>query len=352
MPSGARGVVVDPIASDSESFFTKLPADLSGRLPELYRSAFSVVGYFDAFQGVAAPAGLLLGTPERPRHVLCYTVDGRRARLLNELVAIERADVERLAQRLFARHPEVRRIRLIKVATNLDGARLPHLRLPGGSDHVIALPPDDRAYEAALGASTRRNLKHWSNKLRRARTDLRFETLDRGAITSALVARVVEMNRARMRVKARASGLDEAYQRSLSRFLGDFGVATIIRFGDEVVAGTLCSRVAGRFFLHVIAHDPRHDALRLGHLCLRESIRVAIAERATAFHLLWGDFDYKRHLLGVRERMFDWFLYRTRLDKWRDLPTLVERAKRIARSHLLERRERVRSARRSPAAVG
>ena len=56
--------------------------------------------------------------------------------------------------------------------------------------------------------------------------------------------------------------------------------------------------------MHVIAHDPRYDDLRLGFLCCALTIEAAIASRAERFHFLWGFYDYKTRLGGQKQSLY------------------------------------------------
>jgi hypothetical protein len=319
-----------------------LTPSLAARLPELYRTPFSVAEYFAEFHGVVAPpAAITFGPATAPRHVLCYCVGERSVRVLNEFIALERADLERFVAAIFACHPTASELRLVKVECDLAGSPLAHRRVPAGVDYAIALPATVEEYQARLGQSTRRNLNLWRNRLRKAHPEMRFDTARGGAITRDAVRRVVEMNRLRMRVKGKRPGIDGEYEEQIFRFAGSYGVLSTLILDGELVAGVLCSRVGRRQFLHVIAHDPRHDALRLGHLCLQFAIHTAIEEGVDAFHLLWGDFEYKSRFGGVRVEQHDLVVYRSRWSKWGDLRTIAALAQRRSKDWLLRRLGRV-----------
>ncbi len=65
--------------------------------------------------------------------------------------------------------------------------------------------------------------------------------------------------------------------------------------------------------MHVIAHDPTYDDLRLGLLCCALTIEDAIAKGCQQFHFLWGRYDYKTRLGGEREVLSQVLVFR---DAW------------------------------------
>jgi CelD/BcsL family acetyltransferase involved in cellulose biosynthesis len=71
--------------------------------------------------------------------------------------------------------------------------------------------------------------------------------------------------------------------------------------------------VGGEVFMHVIAHDPAYDDLRLGLLCCALTIEDAIAKGCQQFHFLWGRYDYKTRLGGEREVLSQVLVFR---DAW------------------------------------
>jgi hypothetical protein len=108
-----------------------------------------------------------------------------------------------------------------------------------------------------------------------------------------VVAAVVRLNHLRMSSKGRISGMDEPYISSLTTLSRSHGVACIATEGSTIVAGTLCTQVGNGWTLHVIAHDPRFNHVRLGLLCLLKTVEEAIGSGAVRFNFLWGASDYK-----------------------------------------------------------
>ncbi|MBM3337394.1 MAG: hypothetical protein FJY60_06900, partial [Betaproteobacteria bacterium] len=61
--------------------------------------------------------------------------------------------------------------------------------------------------------------------------------------------------------------MSEREVKCLRAMIRECGQLSVIEIQGEICAGLLCTRIEKSIFMHVIAHDPRHDDLRLGFLC-------------------------------------------------------------------------------------
>lgn len=89
------------------------------------------------------------------------------------------------------------------------------------------------------------------------------------------------------------------------------GQLSLIEIDGEIRAGLLCTLSGNEITMHVIAHDPAFDELRLGFLCCALTVQDAIAQGLQRFHFLWGHYDYKTRLGGRRVALSKVLLLRT-----------------------------------------
>jgi hypothetical protein len=155
------------------------------------------------------------------------------------------------------------------------------------------LPASYGEYLEHFGAATRKNLRYCARRLERDAPAVSFNIHRREAISASMVAAVVQLNHQRMAFKGGRSGIDESYAARLATLSRSHGVACIATDGAAVVAGALCTEVGSGWTLHVIAHDPQFNHVRLGLLCLLKAVEEAIACGAARFNFLWGLGDYK-----------------------------------------------------------
>src|SRR5580658_8984999 len=158
---------------------------------------------------------------------------------------------------------------------------------------VLELPLEFSAYLERFGPATRKNLRCCARRLEREAPAFKFRMCQREQIDGSVVAGLVRLNHERMASKGTISGIDDAYQARLTALCRSHGIACIATDGATIVGGTLCTQVAGGWTLHVIAHDPKFNHVRLGLLCLLRAVEEAIACGAARFNFLWGLGDYK-----------------------------------------------------------
>ena len=115
-----------------------------------------------------------------------------------------------------------------------------------------------------------------------------------------------------MQAKGRRFGMDEEDERRLCALMRERGQLSVIEIDGEIRAGLLCTLAGDDITMHVIAHDPAFDDLRLGFLCCVMTIQAAISQGLQRFHFLWGHYDYKTRLGGQRTVLSQLLLLRSR----------------------------------------
>ena len=70
----------------------------------------------------------------------------------------------------------------------------------------------------------------------------------------------------------------------------------LLKKNEQICAGLLCSVVGSDIYMHVLAHDTKYDAMRLGWVCCYQAIEHLISEGFQQIHFLWGHYDYKKKM--------------------------------------------------------
>jgi hypothetical protein len=282
------GAVVELGAVDEARF---------AELPGLYSSLFSTRDWFDRYFP-DPPTGCC--TLDAPRHVLIFRRDGGTVEIYNRTFEIAPRDAERACRALFRAFPFINRVHLHVLFPPRE-LRLP-LRDLGGRDHmVLDLPETTEAWEASLGRSTRRNLRQYENRLRRAHPDAVTEVVDPSSRAAELLDLIVAWKVARFSARGQVTYWEsrpEEYTLMLE----------LLRRGGEAQITTIDGRVAAIVLLfwsgsgvcaQEWAHDPKHEALHLGFVSLRAAVTLAIERGARTMDLLWGNEQYKERF-GAR----------------------------------------------------
>ena len=243
--------------------------------------------------------------------IILFRLQGGVARIINEMHGIDAAHLEKFSQALFAAYPKVDAIQLHALWIDGSFRRLPLLETEFSEDYLLSLPETTEAWRASLSSQTREKLRYHYRRSCRKQPDLQFRQIDAKDIADAQFERVLQMNRARMIHKGRSFNMDTSETQCLRALIMECGQISVIEINGEICAGLLCSRIGNSVFMHVIAHDPRHDDLRLGFLCCALTIEAAIESSAQYFHFLWGFYDYKVRLGAQRQALYRAVIFRS-----------------------------------------
>lgn len=277
--------------------------------------------------------------------ILSYYERRRALVVVNRLLRLPEEVLQECAQLMLGRHRRANAVQMdglySAAATRQPGAHV--FDWPTIDCAEVELPASFDAYMQHFGSATRKNLRYCARRLEREFPAARFEMVRGDEMSQEIVASVIELNHLRMASKGKASGMDETFAAHMAALVQSHGVGCIVIEGSKVVAGTLCSRIGVGWTLHVIAHDPRFNHLRLGLLCLLRSVEEAIAASATRFNFLWGASDYKT-LFGAQIRpLHARRYYRSRLGRLLAACDLKEAVTHSLRRNAVTWRKRHRS---------
>ena len=319
------------------------PAELLAELPELYSSAFSIAEYFAIYD---RPRRMYACELDEPHHVIVFTSHGATAEVLNKVIEIEPAAVERLAAAIFRARPEIRRIRAeVKFAPPVLG--LPVRELHRSDDQVVELPATGEAFERRLGASTRKKLRNFRNRLQRAHPDFNLRTVEGEEITLALVEQVFDWNKQRIIAKGGRWGFENEPGAPYKawRWLRSHGAVLCGYMGEECVAAELLLFVGRDCWALRGGFDPIYSDVDLGFLMSSFLIVESIQRGCARTHLLFGASAYKQHLGAVPVTAYRVSIFRSRFDKVlyarepspfvKEHRTFYQRARRAFRRRLL-----------------
>ncbi len=245
--------------------------------------------------------------------LLLFEKRGTIAHVLNEVFIPTGEELAEFAAAVFARHPSLTAVQVRSASLNGAVPGYHNLRAPMSDNFVLTLPASVDTWLASLSAQTREKLRYHLRRTVRKQPGFRFRTVSSLQITDTQLLRVIDFNRARMRNKGRRFAMRGDEEQGLRRVMRERGQLSLIEIDGEIRAGLLCTLAGRDIYMHVIAHDPDFDDLRLGFLCCVLTIQNAIAQGLARFHFLWGQYDYKTRLGGVRIELCQLLLFRSPL---------------------------------------
>jgi hypothetical protein len=259
---------------------------------------FACLAHVRAFRPELIPR-LRHAVVRRGRQLLAvFSFYARRRTLVvvNRLIRLSDDILAACAARLLEQNPSMHSVQFDDLYNGEVGScdtRVRSLAWPTVDCAAVELPRTYPEYLQSFGSTTRKNLRYCARRLERESPHVTFRILRHEELAEPLLRDVVQLNHLRMASKGKASGMDDVYVSRLAALSRSHGVACVATDGLTVVAGTLCTRVGNGWTLHVIAHDPKFNHLRLGLLCLLRTVEEAIGSGAARFNFLWGASDYK-----------------------------------------------------------
>lgn len=295
-----------------------VPPFVEGALEQLYGNTYSSIAAWRLSGAIKDASTFVLSKNGQPVTVLVFRREANKVTVINEVITINRAEIHRFAEYIFAMFDTVTVISFRAIQTDVRRLPFPYQRVNYLEDIVVQLPNLEQDYLALLGRATRKNLKRHRNRLQRDFPSFSDRVYEREEINEQQVRAIVKFNWARMAAKNKVSGFDErAIQRliSLTRASGFIWVATI---DGQICAGAICDSVGTHYFMTISAHDPAYDRYRLGTLCCYLAICACIDRGGSEMHLLWGQYAYKYLLLGIQRDLDNIVIYRDHIHQLRN----------------------------------
>ncbi len=302
-----------------------VPEGLADELPGLYGSLFSTLDWFLS-QDRKAPNGACV--LEEPRHVILFRREGCTVDILNKAFACEPEDANRICGALFRAMPGVHRIHLDVMFPPRELAFPTRVR-ERLDRMVIDLPDEVDDYYHSLGKKTRKNVRLYQNRLRRAFSDVKTETVKPGERSRELVDRLIEWKVQRFRLKGWLTywEIDSALAERVSNLVRRCGEARITSISGREAAIDICFRVGETAYAYESANDPRYDEFSLGFLTFYWLVCSAVESGATRLDALDGTKWSKVPLGAQPVRTTRLSVFRSPLGRLRSLDEVL----RIAR---------------------
>lgn len=243
--------------------------------------------------------------------LVLFNRDGAQVRVLNEVFAISANALTQFADAVFGHYHETQIISVRAAKLDAPPKHYLHLSAEMSDDYLLNLPATPEQWQQSLSSRTREKLRYYLRRAYQRTPGLTFRTLKVGEFNLAQIKQIIALNRARMHVKGKRFGMSAAEEYQVCQLMLERGQLSIIEIHGKLCAGLLCTRVGGDVFMHVIAHDPAYDDLRLGLLCCALTIEDVIRRRCQRFHFLWGRYDYKTRLGGERQALSRILIFRS-----------------------------------------
>lgn len=289
----------------------EVPAFVETELNRIYGNLYSSLPHFRIEGKDRDLSTYVVRKGDRITTLFLFRDEGAQVRVINQVIAIDEADISGFATYIFASSPLVSVILFEYIQTNAGKLPFPYQRVNISENIVLSLPGSVDAYLASLGKSTRRNAKYYKNKLIKDFPSFHFEVLEKDQVGERTIRDIIALNQARMAGKNKLSSMDEIQTERNIRLAKECGFVGVARIDGRICAGCIGFQIGSNYFLGVVAHDSSYKDYWLGTLCCYLTICESIARGGREFHFLWGEYAYKYTLLGVKRELDKVTIYRS-----------------------------------------
>lgn len=313
-------------------FFEDLvPAFVDSELENLYGNLYSSLGQLRAYGFLNAVSTYIARKNGKTSALFLFTIRGSRAYVLNEAIRIDNEEINKFSSAVFQRFGFISAISFNAVHTSGESLAYPYQRANCLENFIVSLPKSVEEYSASLGKSTKRDITYKLNRLKREFPSFSYNFYENEDLTELHVREIIRLHFLRMKEKNKSTSSEDLEVDQIMKLVkecnGFVGVATI---NNEICGGLINFRISNNYFMKIIAHDPRYNKFSLGRTCCFLTICECIRRGGEEFNLLWGELDYKRRLLGVKQDLDEISIFRSPLHKalnanmvltglWRDL---------------------------------
>lgn len=243
-----------------------IPAFVEAELERLYESVYCTMARFRIYGEAHQASTYVARSGNAIVCLLLFRIEGPVVKVINQQIALSAADLRAFSQTIFARYGKVQLISFYAIDAELGQFPYPFEKFEALEENVLDLPATAEAYKASLSPNLAKRLQSAERKLERDFPNFRFDVLAGTAVSEAMLRQIVGLAGARMAAKQQDAYIKEEDIGNILRVVHAHGYAGVFTVDGVVRAGNVFYGVGGRYFMHLIAHDPDYDKYMLGHM--------------------------------------------------------------------------------------
>ncbi len=292
-------------------FDNEIPSFIEPAMNSLYGSLFSSMARFRVYGGAENASTYVARRNQDIVAIFLFRLEDRRVRVLNEGMSIDDAAVNCFADYVFGRFKTVNLISFNAVESTINRLRYPYQQFNCTEDSVVTLPNTPEGYLNLLGKSTRRNLKQYTNRLKRHYPSFNYCVYEGAQVDEKFVRSIIRFNRMRFANKNKMSAITDAEEERILRMVRDCGMVGVATIDGVICAGSITYCVGDHYYSWLKAHDPAYDDYRFGVIISFLMISECIARGGKTFHFMWGRQPQKAQLHGEHRDRAHVTIYRS-----------------------------------------
>lgn len=289
-------------------YINEVPLFVETELVRLYDTLYSSLPFFKIYRSTEQLSSYVAWRGNLPTALILFQFRNGRIEVLNEMIEIDQAELDRFAHYMFAKFPSTNVISFKALKTDTHGFSFPIQKCYAKDTYVITLPATSKEYTAALGKSTRTAIRYQMNKVVRDHPSFTSRFYVNEAIDEQHIRDIIKLSEARISSKAFKFSHDE---KRIIRLAKMCGIVNVLFIDGRLCAGSVNYRIGSSYFGAVMGQDFAYEKYGLGKLTVYLTICESIARQGKKFYLGGGPFDYKSRMLGMQQEMYRLEIYRS-----------------------------------------
>jgi hypothetical protein len=296
------------------SFYeNEIPDFVERELERLYETVYSTIARFNIYGEAENASTYVARSAGAIVCVILFRIEQGVVRVINQQIRLSADDLRSFADAVFAKYRAARRIAFYAIDAAIGHFHLPLQRYQALEENILALPRTRDEYKASLNQNLYKRLQSGERKLQRDYPDHGFKILRGTEVDEQILRRVVSMAGARMASKQQSAYIREEDIARILKLIHVYGFVGVLTINGQVRGGNVFYGVGGRYFMHVIAHDPDYDKYMLGHMVQYLSACYCIDRGGRECCLMGGGRENKGRFRAFPKYLFSVDIYRSRL---------------------------------------
>ncbi len=281
----------------SEFITSPLPDWIWSGVEHLYQSVFSSRVMLEKAEHIQAlPSAWVEKNEHQITDILLFHKEGCTIRVSNEVIQLSSDVIDRFSKDIFSNYPGIQFIRLHAIKLQSPLKNLLAFTSGFSEDYILNIPNSKEGWLEGLSSRTREKQRLCVKKAIAEINGIQFCVVRGAEIDESIVRQIVNLSHDRIKKKGKFFGISSEEESQLCRQMKKVGCLFILKKNDEICAGLLCSVIDTDVYMHVLGHDQKFNAMRLGLVCCILTIEHAISQGYKRLHFLWGHYDYKKKM--------------------------------------------------------
>ena len=291
-------------------YLDEIPPFVEQELVNSYETLHASLPFFRTYRSIEGANCYVARKNGHPPTVLLFTFHKRRVEVLNEMVEVEQAEVERFADYIFSNFRQVDIIRFKALKTTVHESGFPVQRHYSKDTFVIALPATPEEYTESIAKSIRADIRRQTRNVARDFPSVTTEFFVDGDVREEHIREIIGFSERKINAKGVKFSHDVERIIALARMCG---FVSVLLIDGRVCAGSVAYRVGSSYFGDVTGYDPAYEKYALGKLIIHQTICESIVRGGTKYYLGGGVFEFKNKMAGALLSMDELQIYRSRV---------------------------------------